>query len=133
MYCFYFFFLMIRRPPRSTRTDTLFPYTTLFRSPEYFRIDGCDKQFFRCDRLRASLSVDACTSNWRAGNDANDERRVACRSCPIGAAHAGEAMASLSPIKGTLTCSRCHRQSTRAWLIGKWLRSDEHTSELKSL
>src|SRR3546814_15888491 len=27
-----FFFLMIRRPPRSTRTDTLFPYTTLFRS-----------------------------------------------------------------------------------------------------
>src|SRR3546814_18629466 len=31
--CFYvLFFLMIRRPPRSTRTDTLFPYTTLFRS-----------------------------------------------------------------------------------------------------
>src|SRR3546814_15313256 len=27
-----FFFLMIRLPPRSTRTDTLFPYTTLFRS-----------------------------------------------------------------------------------------------------
>src|SRR3546814_15951953 len=33
-----FFFLMIRRPPRSTRTDTLFPYTTLFRSIE--RIDS---------------------------------------------------------------------------------------------
>src|SRR3546814_7390825 len=43
---FCFFFLMIRRPPRSTRTDTLFPYTTLFRSlngsfyslqrPEYY-------------------------------------------------------------------------------------------------
>src|SRR3546814_20847220 len=31
--CFFrIFFLMIRRPPRSTRTDTLFPYTTLFRS-----------------------------------------------------------------------------------------------------
>src|SRR3546814_15069540 len=29
-----FFFLMIRRPPRSTRTDTLFPYTTLFRSKD---------------------------------------------------------------------------------------------------
>src|SRR3546814_8777642 len=29
---FLFFFLMMRRPPRSTRTDTLFPYTTLFRS-----------------------------------------------------------------------------------------------------
>src|SRR3546814_12833420 len=32
------FFLMIRRPPRSTRTDTLFPYTTLFRS--YSVTDG---------------------------------------------------------------------------------------------
>src|SRR3546814_7342415 len=32
MYYLLFFFLMIRRPPRSTRTDTLFPYTTLFRS-----------------------------------------------------------------------------------------------------
>src|SRR3546814_9107961 len=30
------FFLMIRRPPRSTRTDTLFPYTTLFRSISLF-------------------------------------------------------------------------------------------------
>src|SRR3546814_6502128 len=29
----FMFFLMIRRPPSSTRTDTLFPYTTLFRSP----------------------------------------------------------------------------------------------------
>src|SRR3546814_9557528 len=30
----FLFFLMIRRPPRSTRTDTLFPYTTLFRSED---------------------------------------------------------------------------------------------------
>src|SRR3546814_20993612 len=37
--CF-FFFLMIRRPPRSTRTDTLFPYTTLFRSVV---VDGQDR------------------------------------------------------------------------------------------
>src|SRR6056297_3814305 len=34
----FFFFLMIRQPPRSTRTDTLFPYTTLFRSA----VDGCE-------------------------------------------------------------------------------------------
>src|SRR3546814_19288035 len=38
---------MIRRPPRSTRTDTLFPYTTLFRSPgvgncpKAMRVSGC--------------------------------------------------------------------------------------------
>src|SRR3546814_5619368 len=30
-------FVMIRRPPISTRTDTLFPYTTLFRSPDFLR------------------------------------------------------------------------------------------------
>src|SRR3546814_14124705 len=37
--CFVFF-LMIRRPPRSTRTDTLFPYTTLFRSWFSMRAGG---------------------------------------------------------------------------------------------
>src|SRR3546814_16475902 len=49
-FIFLFFFLMIRRPPRSTRTDTLFPYTTLFRSDgraqvtvEYLR---SETQFF---------------------------------------------------------------------------------------
>src|SRR3546814_5046471 len=45
----FFFFLMIRRPPRSTRTDTLFPYTTLFRSPVGYyvdmRIGTCAKPF----------------------------------------------------------------------------------------
>src|SRR3546814_4769005 len=45
VYCFhvvcFFFFLMIRRPPRSTRTDTLFPYTTLFRSTALCRWPRC--------------------------------------------------------------------------------------------
>src|SRR3546814_14217893 len=36
----YFFFLMLRRPPRSTRTDTLFPYTTLFRSEATGAVGG---------------------------------------------------------------------------------------------
>src|SRR3546814_13111603 len=40
MLCLCFFFLMIRRPPRSTRTDTLFPYTTLFRS--HAALEGAD-------------------------------------------------------------------------------------------
>src|SRR3546814_17198216 len=34
---------MIRRPPRSTRTDTLFPYTTLFRSPRPRRPNRCGR------------------------------------------------------------------------------------------
>src|SRR3546814_129987 len=40
--CICFFFLMIRRPPRSTRTDTLFPYTTLFRSREHALLNAPD-------------------------------------------------------------------------------------------
>src|SRR3546814_20189504 len=36
---------MIRRPPRSTRTDTLFPYTTLFRSHQEYRVI---KEGLRC-------------------------------------------------------------------------------------
>src|SRR3546814_15839908 len=39
-YSVLFFFLMVRRPPRSTRTDTLFPYTTLFRSRERDIVDA---------------------------------------------------------------------------------------------
>src|SRR3546814_20361065 len=46
VYTVTFFFLMIRRPPRSTRTDTLFPYTTLFRSKDivWLRPDGQEKE-----------------------------------------------------------------------------------------
>src|SRR3546814_4533444 len=43
MSVYFIFFSMIRRPPRSTRTDTLFPYTTLFRSPLSF-----DERTRRC-------------------------------------------------------------------------------------
>src|SRR3546814_15064054 len=39
MLCLSFFLLMIRHPPRSTRTDTLFPYTTLFRSGGHGGVD----------------------------------------------------------------------------------------------
>src|SRR3546814_12867953 len=49
MYVLFFFFLMIRRPPRSTRTDTLFPYTTLFRSEVFCRINtSCPFGWSRC-------------------------------------------------------------------------------------
>src|SRR3546814_12485757 len=52
-----FFFLMIRRPPRSTRTDTLFPYTTLFRSPRRGRV------------RRARLAATACRARHGAAGD----------------------------------------------------------------
>src|SRR3546814_14075832 len=49
-YIYFIFFLMIRRPPRSTRTDTLFPYTTLFRSRSVPR-DRDRRRMSRIDRL----------------------------------------------------------------------------------
>src|SRR3546814_18629959 len=57
--CFHLFFLMIRRPPRSTRTDTLFPYTTLFRSERetilrsYLGRDGYDCQTRKHNETRS--------------------------------------------------------------------------------
>src|SRR3546814_17196915 len=64
------FFVMIRRPPRSTRTDTLFPYTTLFRSHRQVLehamlasavLDGEDLQFLvwrAASRIEAARLVD---------------------------------------------------------------------------
>src|SRR3546814_14716646 len=58
---FLFFFLMIRRPPRSTRTDTLFPYTTLFRSEEVNVPIGelFAERLLLCAREKASGEVNA--------------------------------------------------------------------------
>src|SRR3546814_16972679 len=62
---------MIRRPPRSTRTDTRFPYTTLFRSRQFvaalqlfdtifiFRVDALDRLvILRLDRFQRGLRPD---------------------------------------------------------------------------
>src|SRR3546814_19568677 len=56
------FFLMKRRPPRSTRTDTLFPYTTLFRS---LRLpwDRKPRTLQTADRLAGALALDV-TKDW---------------------------------------------------------------------
>src|SRR3546814_7604753 len=52
---------MIRRPPRSTRTDTLFPYTTLFRSGRaQVRSYGCHPSWKARGRRRS------CKSGWSA-------------------------------------------------------------------
>src|SRR3546814_14819502 len=60
---FCLFFLMIRRPPRSTRTDTLFPYTTLFRSGTRRRASGRtrrgkDRGEGACRQGRAAPGID---------------------------------------------------------------------------
>src|SRR3546814_20108890 len=47
---------MIRRPPRSTRTDTLFPYTTLFRSAGNKNEESLDASAATCDSHRSTVA-----------------------------------------------------------------------------
>src|SRR3546814_4795797 len=56
---------MIRRPPASTRTDTLFPYTTLFRSDHALGLAGC-----RTDDLQAPAPGAALVVDRAVGRDA---------------------------------------------------------------
>src|SRR3546814_8015523 len=69
-----FFFLLIRLPPRSTRTYTLFPYTTLFRSrlPNLVRIEVCEGR--STPRSALSCAARACTSRIRAAAPACGRR-----------------------------------------------------------
>lgn len=88
--------------------------------PDYFEIAELPGvKHFTCDRYRATLSTDACASNWRDGNHEGSEARFRCKVCPLGALHAGETAASMSPLKGMTICGRCHTGATR--LIGKHL------------
>src|SRR5216110_3685819 len=50
----FFFFLMIRRPPRSTQAHTLFPYTTLFRSPQRSGGNGSSSRCMRSSKKSRS-------------------------------------------------------------------------------
>src|SRR3546814_14155005 len=78
-----FFFLMIRRPPRSTRTDTLFPYTTLFRSAHATRkqatpSSGLGRATAKRRRLLTQEGRRSCTKIRTVTTIA------ACRSGPLG-------------------------------------------------
>lgn len=83
--------------------------------PEYFEMPELPgRRYFACGPLRATIEVSACSANWRLANDGRDIcGTVQCRRCPVGAVHAGGADANLSPLRGTLTCARCHRGATR--------------------
>src|SRR3546814_19081730 len=79
--CVCFFFLMIRRPPRSTRTDTLFPYTTLFRShrlaPDGDDCPEADGPRVRIGRRVAEAAVlQAVPRGHRAGLSADHPRHL---------------------------------------------------------
>src|SRR3546814_20323824 len=103
---------MIRRPPRSTRTDTLFPYTTLFRSPATSRFHlraGHTIELGIWKSLTQSANQD--TAEQIAGHLAGDQRDLqtrpgACRGISVtcgpvtGAAFAGAAFAQIGRASG---------------------------------
>src|SRR3546814_7462701 len=104
-----FFFLMIRRPPRSTRTDTLFPYTTLFRSLKVGESCSGDRAGFverqagtTRKQVAAGIAVTEADQEIRLDRGTGKERRI----------HAG-------------IVETGHRATIQ--------RSEEHTSELQSL
>src|SRR3546814_16151965 len=83
--CFCFlcvFFLMIRRPPRSTRTDTLFPYTTLFRSVViHHAVDALDL----VDDARRAAAEKACVEGVDVG--AQEIERLDRKSTRLNSSH----------------------------------------------
>src|SRR3546814_9967597 len=97
---------MIRRPPRSTRTDTLFPYTTLFRSLRRLRADAADLV-----GGEDALGVDERPQLGDVDVSALPELRGRGQRC---------------------VCI-CHAQLREALQRIGEVRSEEHTSELQSL
>lgn len=86
-------------------------------------------RYFRCVPMSATLATEACALNWRASHEPGGERLFKCRVCPVGAVHAGETAASLSPMRGASICSRCQEGTTR--LIQGWLCVSCYNRELE--
>src|SRR3546814_10720706 len=96
---------MIRRPPRSTRTDTLFPYTTLFRSKICSK-GWINDRYRRAQRDRGARDSAPARKNLARADDAASDRGMA-----------DEERLRLGP-RPPFSAAR---------------RSEEHTSELQSL
>src|SRR3546814_1897391 len=132
------FLLKIRRPPRSTRTDTLFPYTTLFRShaPHAARRDS-GRRFRYHSGFAAARGV---CPRWTRQNvpprthppGARDRHRKAVRLLPRSVQFAGQ----LHPAwrrKSSHYSQLCRRARIGGGLSHSIKRSEENTSELQSL
>src|SRR3546814_6856434 len=104
---------MIRRPPRSTRTDTLFPYTTLFRS---VRTQAAQVQARTARRVSVGAAAQRGRSVDRAGILSAIE---VLREAADHLAEVGEALFTY-----VLGVDRDYRRRRK---------SEEHTSELQSL
>src|SRR3546814_9813245 len=107
---------MIRRPPRSTRTDTLFPYTTLFRSDALDLVIGLLPDLVEAVTLEQHRQVEAV---------ARREREVAAKHRDVDRRGHGSIVA-LHRVDGA-ALQRAEQ------LGGRHQRSEAHTSELQSL
>src|SRR3546814_10916400 len=103
LYCSALFFvLMIRRPPRSTRTDTLFPYTTLFRSVLAFRTSG------RC-RIHVHVHRPVCRYRWDK-NCLRTNRRPVCVHQRVRSEEHTSELQSLMRISYAVFCLKKNKQ-----------------------
>src|SRR3546814_9652547 len=111
--CLPFFFLMIRRPPRATRTDTLLPYTTLFRSL-VVRRPGIEVEKIVGDRARGIEQPDTLVEQRERNADRSEE-------------HTSE-LQSLMRISYADFCLKKKKTQTRKDTTTTTQRSDEVTS-----
>src|SRR3546814_4824880 len=120
---------MIRRPPRSTRTDTLFPYTTLFRSRR-------DAQPVRAEQWWPAIAQPCGRGDCR-----KPQRDQHQQGASIGRADLVTQRIEFTPaVAETFAASQllqCVLRNLRQRLRQRWRmrihRSEEHTSELQSL
>src|SRR3546814_1410911 len=103
---------MIRRPPRSTRTDTLFPYTTLFRSTgnPLFNIDTNDHEFVYASNIVSFNMLKTLELSLRGTRDLG-----------------------FGSLKGYVAYSNFKNFLAADGASGTFNRSEEHTSEVQSL
>src|SRR3546814_3079727 len=110
---------MIRRPPRSTRTDTLFPYTTLFRSGVAF---GLHRAAFEHRNLLAGALHLRCLVIGQPARPQPERLHQRAVDDEIG----------IAPDRRGEMRVTAEREPKMA-VIGGRVRSEEHTSELQSL
>src|SRR3546814_4466913 len=129
---------MIRRPPRSKRTDTLFPYTTLFRSlaldrdqRPHERPADKDRDPRRCKRDGLGTAIRSMPTGHAAYHSSAPLSRSRPRARPV---TASAALASARRIDSAVGLGAAARAATISRSRrARSDRSEEHTSELQSL
>src|SRR3546814_13394050 len=103
-----FFFLLIRRPPRSTRTDTLFPYTTLFRSQNACKIpiNKHAKSLFEAWFLPSYIHEDDGPKQQKHHVQAKNNRKIVHAEPPLPTSSQGQDTEPCSLSTGAYTCWR---------------------------